>query len=95
MGHEPSAQAAGTGTQRPASAGAWRPWQDWASELGPSGQASWGHLYALRAALSEVEEYPRVTLRRIDPAHISGSVVAEVAHLLAELIAAASRGQSR
>ncbi|MFF4253369.1 nitrate- and nitrite sensing domain-containing protein [Streptomyces sp. NPDC001663] len=40
----------------------------------------------LRAALSEVEEYPRVTLRRIDPAHISGSVVAEVAHLLAELI---------
>lgn len=40
----------------------------------------------LRAALSEVEEYRRVTLRRIEPAHITGSVVAEVAHLLAELV---------
>jgi len=40
----------------------------------------------LRAALSEVEEYRRVNLRRIEPAHISGSVVAEIAHLLAELI---------
>lgn len=40
----------------------------------------------LRAALSEVEEYRRVSLRRIEPAHITGSVVAEVAHLLAELI---------
>ena len=40
----------------------------------------------LRAALSEVEEYRRVTLRRIEPAHITGSVVAEIAHLLAELV---------
>ncbi|MHC3475068.1 sensor histidine kinase [Streptomyces sp. 7R007] len=40
----------------------------------------------LRAALSEVEEYRRVTLRRVEPAYITGSVVAEVAHLLAELI---------
>ncbi|MER5178083.1 nitrate- and nitrite sensing domain-containing protein [Streptomyces sp. NPDC002896] len=40
----------------------------------------------LRAALSEVEEYRRVTLRRIEPAQITGSVVAEVAHLLAELV---------
>lgn len=40
----------------------------------------------VRAALSEVEEYRRVTLRRVDPAYISGSVVAEVAHLLAELV---------
>ncbi|MFD8637116.1 nitrate- and nitrite sensing domain-containing protein [Streptomyces sp. NPDC059533] len=40
----------------------------------------------IRAALSEVEEYRRVTLRRVDPVHISGSVVAEVAHLLAELV---------
>ena len=40
----------------------------------------------VRAALSEVEEYQRVQLRRVDPVHISGSVVAEVAHLLAELI---------
>lgn len=40
----------------------------------------------LRASLAEVEEYRRVTLRRIEPAHISGAVVAEVAHLLAELV---------
>ncbi|WP_448321729.1 nitrate- and nitrite sensing domain-containing protein [Streptomyces sp. CO7] len=40
----------------------------------------------LRAALSEVEEYRRVVLRRIEPAGVSGSVVAEIAHLLAELV---------
>jgi signal transduction histidine kinase len=40
----------------------------------------------LRAALSEVEEYRRVTLRRIEPVHITGSVVVEIAHLLAELV---------
>ncbi|MET8474550.1 nitrate- and nitrite sensing domain-containing protein [Streptomyces sp. NPDC006422] len=40
----------------------------------------------LRASLSEVEEYRRVTLRRVEPAHISGSVVAELSHLLAELV---------
>ena len=40
----------------------------------------------LRASLSEVEEYRRVTLRRIEPVHITGSVVAEIAHLLAELV---------
>ncbi|MER5945861.1 nitrate- and nitrite sensing domain-containing protein [Streptomyces sp. NPDC001904] len=40
----------------------------------------------LRASLSEVEEYRRVTLRRVEPAQVSGSVVAELAHLLAELV---------
>jgi signal transduction histidine kinase len=40
----------------------------------------------LRAALSEVEEYRRVVLRRIEPVGVSGSVVAEIAHLLAELV---------
>ncbi|WP_428955637.1 nitrate- and nitrite sensing domain-containing protein [Streptomyces sp. cg35] len=40
----------------------------------------------LRASLSEVEEYRRVTLRRVEPAHVSGAVVAELAHLLAELV---------
>lgn len=40
----------------------------------------------LRAALCEVEEYRRVGLRRIEPTHITGSAVAELAHLLAELI---------
>ncbi|MEU6844917.1 nitrate- and nitrite sensing domain-containing protein [Streptomyces sp. NPDC046716] len=40
----------------------------------------------LRASLSEVEEYRRVTLRRVEPAQASGAVVAELAHLLAELV---------
>nr|WP_188283844.1 ATP-binding protein [Streptomyces sp. CBMA29] len=40
----------------------------------------------VRAALSEVEEYRRVSLRRLDPVLISGSVVSEIAHLLAELV---------
>ncbi|WP_433888593.1 nitrate- and nitrite sensing domain-containing protein [Streptomyces sp. CA-111067] len=40
----------------------------------------------VRAALSEVEEYRRVALRRLDPVLISGSVVSEIAHLLAELV---------
>ncbi|KPH98914.1 Nitrate and nitrite sensing domain protein [Actinobacteria bacterium OK074] len=40
----------------------------------------------LRAALSEVEEYRRVTLRRVEPVRVSGSVVSEIAHLLAELV---------
>ena len=40
----------------------------------------------IRAALSEVDDYRRVTMRRIDDAHISGSVVAEIAHMMAELI---------
>lgn len=40
----------------------------------------------IRAALSEVEEYRRVTLRRIDDAFIAGSAVGGVAHMLAELV---------
>jgi signal transduction histidine kinase len=40
----------------------------------------------IRAALSEVEEYRRVTLRRVDQIKVNGSVVAEVAHLMAELV---------
>jgi signal transduction histidine kinase len=40
----------------------------------------------IRAALSEVEEYRRVTLRRLDDAKINGGAVAELAHLLAELL---------
>ncbi|WP_223198580.1 sensor histidine kinase [Solihabitans fulvus] len=40
----------------------------------------------IRAALSEVEDYRRVVLRRMDDAFITGSVVTEVAHLFAELI---------
>ncbi|WP_442875074.1 sensor histidine kinase [Actinoplanes sp. NBC_00393] len=40
----------------------------------------------VRAAVSEVEEYRRVSLRRIDEAQVAGSVVSGLAHLLAELI---------
>lgn len=40
----------------------------------------------IRAALSEVDDYRRVTLRRIEDALISGSVVAEIAHMMAELV---------
>lgn len=40
----------------------------------------------IRAALSEVEDYQRAVLRRVDDAYINGAVVAEVAHMLAELV---------
>ncbi|HEY3610323.1 MAG TPA: nitrate- and nitrite sensing domain-containing protein, partial [Pseudonocardiaceae bacterium] len=40
----------------------------------------------IRAALSEVEEYRRVVLRRVDPAWVAGAAVTEVAHMLAELV---------
>ncbi|HEV7759084.1 MAG TPA: ATP-binding protein, partial [Acidimicrobiales bacterium] len=41
---------------------------------------------AIRAALGEVEDYPRVIDRGVEPATITGSAAADVAHLLAELI---------
>jgi len=40
----------------------------------------------IRAAVSEVEEYRRVSLRRVDDALVAGTVVGAVAHLLSELI---------
>jgi hypothetical protein len=40
----------------------------------------------IRAALGEVEDYQRVTVRGVDPATIVGSAAADLAHLLAELI---------
>ncbi|MBB5918881.1 signal transduction histidine kinase [Nocardia transvalensis] len=40
----------------------------------------------IRAALSEVDDYRRVTLRRVDDVPIAGAVVSELAHMLAELI---------
>ncbi|HEX3780041.1 MAG TPA: nitrate- and nitrite sensing domain-containing protein [Pseudonocardiaceae bacterium] len=40
----------------------------------------------IRAALSEVEDYRRVVLRRVDPAFVAGSVITEVAHMVAELV---------
>ncbi|WP_084598635.1 sensor histidine kinase [Actinoplanes subtropicus] len=40
----------------------------------------------IRAAVSEVEEYRRVTLRRVDEAMIAGAMASGIAHMLAELI---------
>jgi hypothetical protein len=40
----------------------------------------------VRAGLSEVEDYRRVALRRVDEVLVAGAVVSELAHMLAELI---------
>ncbi|MDQ1294489.1 MAG: hypothetical protein QG608_2372, partial [Actinomycetota bacterium] len=40
----------------------------------------------IRAAVSDVEEYRRVALRRIDDAYVHGTAVGSIAHLLSELI---------
>jgi hypothetical protein len=40
----------------------------------------------IRAAVSEVEEYRRVALRRVDDANVLGGAIGSVAHLLSELI---------
>jgi anti-sigma regulatory factor (Ser/Thr protein kinase) len=40
----------------------------------------------IRAAISEVEEYRRVSMRRIDDAFIAGNYVTGLAHMVAELV---------
>jgi signal transduction histidine kinase len=40
----------------------------------------------IRAALGEVEDYQRVSVRGVEPATVLGSAAADLAHLLAELI---------
>ncbi len=40
----------------------------------------------IRAALGEVEDYQRVTLREVQPATVLGSVAADLAHLIAEFV---------
>ncbi|HEY8525616.1 MAG TPA: ATP-binding protein [Acidimicrobiales bacterium] len=45
----------------------------------------------VRAALGEVEDFPRVDIREVAPATIVGPAVADLAHLLAELIENALR----
>ncbi|RIV41612.1 sensor protein [Micromonospora radicis] len=58
--------------------------------VGASGPRQWANPLAIsdviRAAISEVEEYRRVQLRRIDDAWVVGANVSAVAHLLAELV---------
>jgi signal transduction histidine kinase len=40
----------------------------------------------VRAAISEVEEYRRVSLRRVDEAYVHGAAATAIAHMLAELV---------
>ncbi|GAA3455021.1 sensor histidine kinase [Dactylosporangium matsuzakiense] len=40
----------------------------------------------IRAAVSEVEDYRRVSLRRIDEAYVAGAHVSGLAHMIAELV---------
>jgi signal transduction histidine kinase len=40
----------------------------------------------VRAAISEVEDYRRVSLKRVDDVYVAGAVVTELAHMLAELV---------
>jgi signal transduction histidine kinase len=40
----------------------------------------------LRASLAEVEDYRRVSVRHVDPARLTGSMAADVAHIVAELV---------
>ncbi|WP_420812811.1 nitrate- and nitrite sensing domain-containing protein [Micromonospora zingiberis] len=58
--------------------------------VGASGPRQWANPLAIadviRAAISEVEEYRRVQLRRIDDAWVVGASVSAVAHMLAELV---------
>ncbi|GJF29927.1 hypothetical protein KNE206_26270 [Kitasatospora sp. NE20-6] len=58
--------------------------------VGETSPRRWAQPVALgdvvRSALGEVEDYRRVVLRQVDDAAVDGGAVAEVAHLLAELI---------
>lgn len=58
--------------------------------VGESSPRGWSAPVAMadviRAATAEVEEYRRVVLRRLDEGHLAGARVAELAHILAELL---------
>ncbi|MEV0080283.1 ATP-binding protein [Nocardia neocaledoniensis] len=58
--------------------------------VGEASPRRWAEPIALtdviRAGLSEVDDYRRVALRRVDDIAIAGAVVSELAHALAELI---------
>ncbi|GAB3244608.1 HAMP domain-containing sensor histidine kinase [Kineosporia babensis] len=60
---------------------------------------TWSHPIAmqdvLRASLSEIEEYNRVTVHHMDHAKVSGSVAADLTHMLAELLENATRFSPR
>ncbi|MGW4773203.1 nitrate- and nitrite sensing domain-containing protein [Nocardia sp. NPDC004278] len=58
--------------------------------VGAASPRRWAEPIALtdviRAGLSEVDDYRRVVLRRVDEVAITGAVVSDLAHMLAELI---------
>ncbi|MEV6339229.1 nitrate- and nitrite sensing domain-containing protein [Nocardia vinacea] len=58
--------------------------------VGSASPRRWAEPIALtdviRAGLSEVDDYRRVVLRRVDDIAITGAVVSDLAHMLAELI---------
>ncbi len=58
--------------------------------VGESSPRTWSEALpvadVLRAAISEVEDYRRVSLRRVDDAFVGGAFVAGIAHMVAELI---------
>jgi hypothetical protein len=49
----------------------------------------------VRAALSEIEEYTRVTIHHIDAARVHGGVAADLTHMIAELLENATRFSPR
>jgi signal transduction histidine kinase len=49
----------------------------------------------LQAALSEIEEYTRVTIHHVDTARVHGGVAADLTHMLAELLENATRFSPR
>jgi signal transduction histidine kinase len=58
--------------------------------VGESSPRTWSEALpvadVLRAAISEVEDYRRVTLKRVDDAYVGGAFVAGIAHMIAELV---------
>ncbi|GAB6899397.1 HAMP domain-containing sensor histidine kinase [Kineosporia succinea] len=60
---------------------------------------TWSHPIAMqdvvRASLSEIEEYNRVTVHHMDHAKVSGSVAADLTHMLAELLENGTRFSPR
>jgi signal transduction histidine kinase len=58
--------------------------------VGESSPRTWSEALpvadVLRAAISEVEDYRRVSLRRVDDAYVGGAFVAGIAHMIAELV---------
>jgi signal transduction histidine kinase len=58
--------------------------------VGESSPRTWSEALpvadVLRAAISEVEDYRRVALKRVDDAYVGGAFVAGIAHMIAELV---------